>query len=374
MNGLLGTTTAEQYYTKSQRFTTTSTQASNGEYTLTVSNLPASEDDFMVFVNGTEINPSTYTYNSSTGVIDITSSLPVLNDTVLVEFLDRSLGDYRYITFQNLVNNFVMGYVGNGKLIPHAERTEIIFHIKRGIQEFSYDISRLEKIQEVEVPPTLTVPMPQDYVSYVGIHWIDDNGVEHPVFPARFTSRPSESIAQDDSGNYLFDEVGGVLQLNPSVTENRFDNFSKDVFGGSQQNDDYFLYTHYIANRLHTFSSRYGLDPEVANINGVFVVDEANGQFGFDSSMSGRVITLKYVSDGLATDAEMKIHKMAEDALYKYTIFNMLSTRANIPEYIVNRYRKERRAAMRNAKLRLSNLNIKELAQVMKGKSKHIKH
>ena len=61
MNGLLGTTSAEQYYTKSQQFTTTSTQASNGEYTLTVSNLPASEADFMVFVNGTEINPSTYT-------------------------------------------------------------------------------------------------------------------------------------------------------------------------------------------------------------------------------------------------------------------------------------------------------------------------
>jgi hypothetical protein len=374
MNGLLGTTSAEQYYTKSQQFTTTSTQASNGEYTLTVSNLPASEADFMVFVNGTEINPSTYTYNSSTGVIDITSNLPVLNDTVLVEFLDRELGDYRYISFQNLVNNFVIGYVGNGKLIGHADRSEIIFHVKRGIQEFSYDVSRVEKIQEVEVPPSLTIPMPQDYVSYVGIHWIDDNGAEHPVFPARFTSRPSESVAQADNGDYLFDEAGGVLTLNPSVTENRFDSFNQDVFTGSQQNDDYFLYTHYIANRLHTFSSRYGIDPQNANINGVFVVDEVNGQFGFDSSMNGRVITIKYVSDGLATDGEMKIHKMAEDALYKYTIFNMLSTRANVPEYVVNRYRKERRAAMRNAKLRLSNLNIKELTQVMKGKSKHIKH
>ena len=243
MNGLLGTTSAEQYYTKSQQFTTTSTQASNDEYTLTVSNLPASEADFMVFVNGTEINPSTYTYNSSTGVIDITSNLPVLNDTVLVEFLDRELGDYRYISFQNLVNNFVMGYVGNGKLIGHADRSEIIFHIKRGIQEFSYDVSRVEKIQEVEVPPSLTIPMPQDYVSYVGIHWIDDNGAEHPVFPARFTSRPSESVAQADNGDYLFDEAGGVLTLNPSVTENRFDSFNQDVFTGSQQNDDYFLLT-----------------------------------------------------------------------------------------------------------------------------------
>ena len=76
----------------------------------------------------------------------------------------------------------------------------------------------------------------------------------------------------------------------------------------------------------------------------------------------------------MATDGEMKVHKMAEDALYKYVLFGMLSTRTNIPEYIVARYKKERRAAMRNAKLRLTNINIKELTNVMRGKSKQIKH
>ena len=40
----------------------------------------------------------------------------------------------------------------------------------------------------------------------------------------------------------------------------------------------------------------------------------------------------------------------------------------------LNRFRRERRAAMRNAKLRLSNLKLKELTQVMRGKSKQIKH
>ena len=70
----------------------------------------------------------------------------------------------------------------------------------------------------------------------------------------------------------------------------------------------------------------------------------------------------------------MKIHKFAEDAMYKNLIFTLLSTRSEIPEFIINRYRKERRAAMRNAKLRLSNLKISELTQVMRGKSKQIKH
>ena len=52
----------------------------------------------------------------------------------------------------------------------------------------------------------------------------------------------------------------------------------------------------------------------------------------------------------------------------------MLSTRANIPEYMVMRYKKELATAKRNAKLRLSNIKIEEIAQVMRNKSKQIKH
>ena len=53
--------------------------------------------------------------------------------------------------------------------------------------------------------------------------------------------------------------------------------------------------------------------------------------------------------------------------------YGIVSTRSNIPEYVVNRYKKERFAATRKAKLRLSNLKIEELNQVMRGKSKWIK-
>ena len=47
---------------------------------------------------------------------------------------------------------------------------------------------------------------------------------------------------------------------------------------------------------------------------------------------------------------------------------------SNIPEYQVNRFKKEKFAAVRTAKLRLSNLKLGELTQVMRGKAKHIKH
>ena len=69
----------------------------------------------------------------------------------------------------------------------------------------------------------------------------------------------------------------------------------------------------------------------------------------------------------------MKVHKFAEEAIYKHVLYNVLSIKRNIPEYVVQRYKKEKRAALRNAKLRLSNIKLEELTQVMRNKSKQIK-
>ena len=70
----------------------------------------------------------------------------------------------------------------------------------------------------------------------------------------------------------------------------------------------------------------------------------------------------------------MQVHKFAEEAMYKCIAYAIMSTRANTPEYIVNRFRKERRAEVRKAKLRLSNIKLEELTQILRGKSKWIKH
>ena len=90
--------------------------------------------------------------------------------------------------------------------------------------------------------------------------------------------------------------------------------------------------------------------------------------------MSGKTVVIDYLSDSLGTDAEMKVHKLAEEAMYKQIANAILSTSANVPEYIVNRFKKDARASKRNAKLRLSNIKLEEITQVLRGKSKQIKH
>ena len=93
----------------------------------------------------------------------------------------------------------------------------------------------------------------------------------------------------------------------------------------------------------------------------------------FSSDLAGKTITLHYVSDGLGTDAEMVVHKFCEEACYKHIAYGILSTRSNIPEYIVQRFKKERFAETRKAKIRLSNIKIEEFTQVLKGMGKQIK-
>ena len=65
---------------------------------------------------------------------------------------------------------------------------------------------------------------------------------------------------------------------------------------------------------------------------------------------------------------------MAEEAIYMHIIYSILAGKINVPEYIVQRYKKDRRAALRNAKIRLSNIKLDEFVQVMRNKSKWIKH
>jgi hypothetical protein len=108
--------------------------------------------------------------------------------------------------------------------------------------------------------------------------------------------------------------------------------------------------------------------------NGLYFIDNSRGMIYFSSGISGKTVTLKYISDSLGTEEEIRVHKFAEEAVYKWVAHGILSSRVNTPEYIIARLKKERCAAARKAKLRLSNLKVEELNLIMKNKSKIIKH
>ena len=368
----------ERYYNNSTNFTGDGTTLAFTLTTAMFDPLPTALGDLRVFVNGEEISQGNYSYVSPT----ITFSGNTNNTTVLesdgapkdglnitvtqVNAIER-LGSYQHITLADIVNNFMISYVGEEKIIPKVKRSNVLFFAQRAIQELSYDTLKSEKSQEIEVPDNLQMKLPHDYVNYVKLSWVDAAGIEHRIHPTRVTGNPT-ALLQDNNYNYLFDNNGKLLTANESETNKRFRDLNVPV----DSSDDYYIKDNDGFQELK--GGRYGADPEFMNANGSFFIDELKGKIFFSGHLTGKIITLKYISDGVATAEEKVIHKFAEEAMYKSIAHAILATRANTPEYLVNRFKKEKFAAVRTAKLRLSNYKPEEMAQVMRGQSKWIKH
>lgn len=291
--------------------------------------------------------------------------------------VEDNYGGYSYITLDDIINNFIVAYVGQGKLIPDVKRTDVMFHAKRGLQEFSYDVLKSVKSQELTVPHSLSVILPQDYVNYVKVSWIDNQGIKHPIYPTNLTIDPSETPIQDNIGQPIQSSYDDNLE-GTSITEERYktkNNNGKLINLINGISDGWANYDWGNGNYYYGYYGRqYGLDPQYSNYNGSFTINDRLGKISFSSSLIGMLIVLEYISDGLAYELDTKVPKMAEEAMYAHILHAIISTRANQPEYLVQRLKRERTAKLRNAKIRLSEIKLEEFTQVMRGKSKWIKH
>ena len=283
------------------------------------------------------------------------------NQTQQSYYTGSDFGNYQFVTLDHIINGFMVAYVGESKVISKINRTDVQFHAMRAIQELSYDVFRSIKSQEIEVPATLTMMLPQDYVNYVKLVKIDSNGIERVLYPTGKTSNPF-AISQDTDGNYQF-TGNSLTEQSPSNTWDSYkDQTETDIYTDDSADIE-----------VDYRGRRYGLNPENAQSNGTFFIDNLRGYIHFGSSLAGETVILKYISDGLGTDSEMTVHKFCEEACYKWIAHGVLAARSNVPEYLVARFKKERFAESRKAKIRLSNIKIEEFTQVLKGLSKQIK-
>jgi hypothetical protein len=336
--------------------------------------------NFEVYKNGSLMSTG-YTLSATTPNLLVFGSAPLSTDNILVKLtnlaVEDNYGGYEYITLGDVIENFLVGYVGEGKLIPKVKRTDVMFHSKRGLQEFSYDTLRSIKSQELTIPPSLAVAIPQDYVNYVKVSWVDQAGVKRIIYPAEpnLTSNPTQLPIQDSKGVPTQDNEPGVesnLEAAQSQTEERWNTFNQENLIGEWNEDAIGVYDWQYWKLF--YGQRYGLAPELTQQNGWYTINRRTGMFNFSSNLAGQLIILEYISDGLAYEQDTKIPKFAEEALYMHIAYGILSTRSNVPEYIVQRFRRRRSAELRNAKIRLSNIKLEEFTQLMRGKSKWIKH
>ena len=282
----------------------------------------------------------------------------------------KGLGYYRRTNLEDVINNFIVAYIGEDKALAKVPRYEVDFWAQRTVQEFSYDILHSEKSMEIELSDALTFPLPQDYVAYTAISQVEKNGEKTRLLPNRKVNNPTAPL-QDNDYEFTFDSDDNLQEasLSESITK-----FQDDSNHKAAQEDQYYRYNN---EEYPYFNKRYGSNPEKMNSVGTFVIDDANGLIYFDGSLKrDKIIVLDYISDGLVDNGDLTkvyIPKLAEDALYASMLYNLAKVRPSLAG-IVPLYKKEASAKMRNAKIRLSNYNLPELAQVLRGKAKWIKH
>jgi len=397
-NGGLITETNEQYYAGAQRFLISDPPVIGDSVTttfntdLTYDSVNATLTNFVVYTSADGLagnydefaGPYTVAGNTITftGTNTLRKHIAVQlksldggsfgNEDALGDTVQENYGSYAYTSLNDVINGFIATYVGEHKLIGDVKRTDVIFHAKRGLQEFSYDTLKSTKSQEITIPPSLSVTIPQDYVNYVSLAYIDQLGVRHPIYPANnLTSSPYEVPLQDDAGDYTMDNIGDLLE-GTSITNERWGEANDRLLNGNITFEDYWSYGNYLTGNPF-YGQRYGNDPQNAQRNGWFNMNERDGVIAFSSNLKDRLIILDYISDGLAYDLDSRIPKMAEDALYAHILYSILAGRINQPEYVIQRLKRDRSAKLRNAKIRLSNIKLSEIVQVMRGKSKWIK-
>jgi len=230
-------------------------------------------------------------------------------------------GDYQYVSLSDIVNNFMLMYVGDDKLIGVTKRYNVLFHAKRAIQELNYDAARNVKVLELNVGEDLKLVLPPDYVNYARISM----------------------------------EVEGTLFT-----------LSENMWGWNI--DDYWYFN-------YSLGGFFGLNSEVANVNPTFRIDKASGVINFSSGMSNRLVVIEYISDGLENgdDDAVKVNKLAEDFIYSYIKWAILNNKVGVQEYVVRRAREEKSAMLRNAKIRLSNIKPNRILMVLRNQGNWIK-
>ena len=287
-------------------------------------------------------------------------------------------GSYARISLQEIIDSFSATYIGENKLCDGVLLADVTFHAIRGLQELSYDTLRTTKDWEVVVPSTLVMVMPVDYVNYVKLSWSDANGIERVIYPTSKTSNPLDiTTATTDFGAFatLSDDTD-LASDETSDTWTNYNSQSVNEIGNTnadQIDDEY----------GNLVGGRYGIDPQHAQANGTFFIDESVGRFHFSSNLAGKTLVLRYLSDGVISTsgssstinlAGSYVPKLAEEAIYKHILYGVLLARKDSPAGLLAQIKKERFAETRKAKLRLSNIKLEELTQILRGSSKQIKH
>tara|TARA_R110000803_G_scaffold21209_3_gene53597 strand:+ start:1767 stop:2684 length:918 start_codon:yes stop_codon:yes gene_type:complete len=287
---------------------------------------------------------------------------------------NENWGSYQYVSLEDIVNNFQLMYTGNHSSVNNEERYKILFHAKRAIQELNYDAFKEIKALELTVYSNLTFVLPSDYVSWVRLSLYKDGWLRPLNENVQVNS--AKAYLQSNTGVLTFNVDGTVVTTESTLDIERKNGQQNSIYLNKQnaqtetnENNDSNEYSDY------SIGARYGLNTDTANINPTYRIDKKSGVINFDSTMLNESCVLEYISDGMESgnDSLVTVNKLFEEYIYAAIKYELLNSKFNVQEYIINRARKDKSALLRNAKIRLSNIHPGRLLMNLRGQNKWIK-
>lgn len=271
----------------------------------------------------------------------------------------RQFGNEQYVKLEDVINTYLASRTSDDRTLT-VPRHIVLIQARRGLRELYYDVVQDIRRYEMEISPSLTVVLPPDFVNYVRISWVDNNGHLHPMAVDK-SMNIANSYLQDNLYRFLYDDSGCILE-GSGVREKK--SFNNNI------NDDECIYEQRFAPNV---------DMSAKFTNGNFRVNRENGVIEFGSVVEGKNIVIEYISDGLFTgcegrpEADIRIHKFAENALMDFIYWKLIERSANTPANEKMRARKEFFNSRRIAKRRINTVRREELLQIFKGSTQWIK-
>lgn len=288
---------------------------------------------------------------------------------------DANWGSYQYIQLDDLVDNYIHTFTGNGQIVNNIPRYKIRSIAKMIIRELSQDAFKEVKVVNETIDENLRMALPHDYVNWVRVSLYQD-GVLRPM-----NENPqilsSSQYTRDSNGDLLFDVDGNVIEATSIIDSERLAGIKRSLYMNSGSIFDG-MYGYNIDGSWY-FDMRYGDRPQIAgrfaNANPAFRVDRREGVIDFESTMDGKVVVLEYVSDGMqgGDDSLVGVNKMFEKYLYRAITFEILNAKDGIQEYVVRRAQKQAKAEWNNAKIRIGAFAPWKLLQDLRGNTNVLK-
>lgn len=281
------------------------------------------------------------------------------------------LGYYQFISLKEIIDNYVVLYGDDDNHGSKPMLTKIQAFAQRAIQEFSYNIFKVQSF-EVTVNDQCLIPYPQDYIDTVSLSYVDEQGEERWMVPRLNSGAPRSVITDDDvdnDSNYVYDDEGNLQYA--SRTSTTVENWNERPEATEQLSRGNLGYTGSYA----TYGKRYWQDGQAdGNQNPTYVLNDEQGVIYLEPRVQGETITLRYTSDGLGgTPDEIRVPKQAEQAIYDSIYYESIVRSSKVPANEKQRAKTRMNGKRREAKLRLGTFSKRELHLILRGQANWIK-